>query len=336
MSDYSKSTNFTAKDTLPTGNAGKIIKGTEFDTEFTNIASAVSSKADVSSPSLLGSPTAPTATAGSNTTQLANTAYVKTAVDNFSATLSTVTGTWTISTTGNAGTVTNGVYLTGNQTIAGNKTFTGDITFDNAAASVTIKSPTIAQTLYTGGTTQANSMILGSGSINFYDSNTGNTYNSLYYSAGGGTPLAGQVYVLNYKTPSASSGTSAYQFYGDGTANKTGGGSWGSISDARLKDNVTPLTGALTKITTLNPVSYTWKIETTEPTVGFIAQEVQTVLPKAVTRHKPTEVESQFISDQTYTVGFQADMTAYLVAAIKELKVELDVANAKITALENA
>ena len=80
MSDYSKSTNFTAKDTLPTGNAGKIVKGTEIDTEFTAIASAISSKADVSSPALLGTPTAPTATAGSNTTQIANTAYVKTEI----------------------------------------------------------------------------------------------------------------------------------------------------------------------------------------------------------------------------------------------------------------
>ena len=76
MSDYSKSTNFTTKDTLPTGNSGKIVKGTELDTEFTAIASAISSKADVSSPSLLGTPTAPTASLGTNTTQLATTAFV--------------------------------------------------------------------------------------------------------------------------------------------------------------------------------------------------------------------------------------------------------------------
>jgi len=80
MSDYSKATNFTTKDTLPTGNAGKIVKGTELDTEFTAISSAITSKADVSSPSLLGTPTAPTATTGSNTTQIANTAFVQTAL----------------------------------------------------------------------------------------------------------------------------------------------------------------------------------------------------------------------------------------------------------------
>jgi hypothetical protein len=80
MSDYSKSTNFTTKDTLPTGNSGKIVKGTELDTEFTAISSAIASKADVSSPALLGAPTAPTASAGTNTTQIANTAFVTAAI----------------------------------------------------------------------------------------------------------------------------------------------------------------------------------------------------------------------------------------------------------------
>ena len=77
MSDYNKATNFTAKDTLPTGNAGKIIKGTEIDTEFTAISSAIASKSNINSPTFTGTPAAPTATTGSNTTQVATTAYVK-------------------------------------------------------------------------------------------------------------------------------------------------------------------------------------------------------------------------------------------------------------------
>lgn len=78
MSDYSKSTNFTTKDTLPTGNSGKIVKGTELDTEFTNIASAISSKANSDSPALTGTPTTPTAATGTNTTQIASCAFVLT------------------------------------------------------------------------------------------------------------------------------------------------------------------------------------------------------------------------------------------------------------------
>ena len=77
MANYTKATNFTAKDTLPTGNAGKIVKGTEIDTEFTAIASAVSSKADTNSPTFTGTPVAPTASSSTNTTQLATTAFVQ-------------------------------------------------------------------------------------------------------------------------------------------------------------------------------------------------------------------------------------------------------------------
>ena len=82
MSNYTKATNFATKDTLPTGNSGKIVKGTEIDDEFNAIASAISSKADTASPTFTGTPAGPTATTGSNTTQLATTAFVTTAINN--------------------------------------------------------------------------------------------------------------------------------------------------------------------------------------------------------------------------------------------------------------
>jgi len=74
--DYVKATNFTAKDSLPTGNSGKIVKGAEIDTELSAVANAIASKADINSPNLTGTPSAPTANLGSNTTQLATTAFV--------------------------------------------------------------------------------------------------------------------------------------------------------------------------------------------------------------------------------------------------------------------
>lgn len=80
MSNYIKATNFATKDTLTTGDPAKIIKGTEIDTEFTNIASAISSKADVNNPTFTGTPAAPTASPGTNTTQLATTAFVAAAI----------------------------------------------------------------------------------------------------------------------------------------------------------------------------------------------------------------------------------------------------------------
>lgn len=80
MTSYVKSTNFASKDSLASGNPLKIIKGTEFDIEFNNIATAIDSKADTTSPVFAGTPTAPTAASGTNTTQLATTAFVTAAL----------------------------------------------------------------------------------------------------------------------------------------------------------------------------------------------------------------------------------------------------------------
>jgi hypothetical protein len=46
LSNYTKSTNFASKDNLSSGNPLKIVKGTEIDTEFNNIATAVATKQD--------------------------------------------------------------------------------------------------------------------------------------------------------------------------------------------------------------------------------------------------------------------------------------------------
>ena len=62
MSSYAVTTNFGAKDALSSGNPSKVIKGSEFSTEFTNIATAVATKADTASPTLvtpnIGTPSA--------------------------------------------------------------------------------------------------------------------------------------------------------------------------------------------------------------------------------------------------------------------------------------
>tara|TARA_R110000868_G_scaffold174778_2_gene411655 strand:- start:1354 stop:2181 length:828 start_codon:yes stop_codon:yes gene_type:complete len=60
LSDYVKATNFASKDSLSSGNALKIVKGTEIDTEFNNIATAVTSKADLAGPTFTGTVTIPT------------------------------------------------------------------------------------------------------------------------------------------------------------------------------------------------------------------------------------------------------------------------------------
>lgn len=93
MSNYTKSTNFAAKDALASGNAAKIVKGTEIDTEFNNIATAVATKADSYNPTFTGTVTMPsggfvltdgsTATTqsfGDSSTLVATTAFVQAAL----------------------------------------------------------------------------------------------------------------------------------------------------------------------------------------------------------------------------------------------------------------
>jgi hypothetical protein len=54
MSDYTKATNFASKDSLSTGNPLKIVKGTEIDTEFNNIQTAVATKTDNATAAITG------------------------------------------------------------------------------------------------------------------------------------------------------------------------------------------------------------------------------------------------------------------------------------------
>jgi len=86
MSNYTQSTNFATKDALTSGDPLKIVKGTEINAEFVNIAVAVATKADLASPTFTGTPSLPTGTtavtqsAGNNSTLLATTAFVQAAI----------------------------------------------------------------------------------------------------------------------------------------------------------------------------------------------------------------------------------------------------------------
>lgn len=76
MSNYVKSVDFASKDALTSGDPLKLIKGTEINTEFNNIQTAVATKADLASPAFTGNPTATTQATGNSSTRLATTAFV--------------------------------------------------------------------------------------------------------------------------------------------------------------------------------------------------------------------------------------------------------------------
>ena len=77
MANYTKATDFQAKDALLTGNPAKIIKGTELNDEFNNIQTAITTKADLASPAFTGNPTATTQVTGNNSSRVATTAFVQ-------------------------------------------------------------------------------------------------------------------------------------------------------------------------------------------------------------------------------------------------------------------
>ena len=133
MTDYTKSTNFATKDALSSGNALKIVKGTEINTEFDNIQTAVATKADLASPTFTGTPSLPTGTTattqsfGTNATSLATTAFVQAALAAvfpvgaiYTATVSTNPatllgfGTWTAFAAGRTIIGNGGGYTAGN------------------------------------------------------------------------------------------------------------------------------------------------------------------------------------------------------------------------------
>jgi len=106
--------------------------------------------------------------------------------------------------------------------------------------------------------------------------------------------------------------------------------SYNTASDYRLKENVQPMTGALDKVAALKPCTYTWKIDGSEGQ-GFIAHELQEIIPDAVGGEKDAVNEDGSIKPQGVDTSF---LVATLTAAIQELKAELDVCKAEIAALK--
>jgi len=94
MSDYTLAVSWSGKDALADSDSAKVISGSDFNTEFTTIRTAVNSKADIASETLTGTPAAPTASASTSTTQIATTAFVTTA-DNLKANIASPTFTGT-------------------------------------------------------------------------------------------------------------------------------------------------------------------------------------------------------------------------------------------------
>ena len=85
MSNYTVITDWDGKDALADSNPAKVISGDEFQDEFDAVATAVATKADING-SATEAFSASTAAAGTNTTQVATTAFVQTELGDYATT----------------------------------------------------------------------------------------------------------------------------------------------------------------------------------------------------------------------------------------------------------
>ena len=110
--------------------------------------------------------------------------------------------------------------------------------------------------------------------------------------------------------------------------NTSGATTYATSSDYRLKENVVPLASGLATISAIKPVTYDW-IANKEKGEGFIAHELQTVIPLAVIGEKDAVDEKGKIKPQGVDPG---KIIPHLVAALQELSAEVTALKAKIGA----
>jgi hypothetical protein len=108
--------------------------------------------------------------------------------------------------------------------------------------------------------------------------------------------------------------------------------SYVTSSDYRLKHDIQPMTGALTKVAQLKPVTYKWNADDSE-SQGFIAHELQEVVPECVTGEKDAVDAEGNPQYQGIDTSF---LVATLTAAIKEQQAIITALTARVEALEGA
>lgn len=106
---------------------------------------------------------------------------------------------------------------------------------------------------------------------------------------------------------------------------------YNTSSDYRLKDTITPMTGALTKVSLLKPCTYKWKVDGSDGQ-GFIAHEINEVVPGCATGEKDAVDAEGKPQYQGIDTSF---LVAILTAAIQEQQAMIVEMTARISALES-
>jgi hypothetical protein len=141
-----------------------------------------------------------------------------------------------------------------------------------------------------------------------------------------------------FKTTYGSIGSVFAQFrttsaaIGNITQNGASSVSYATSSDYRLKENVQPMTAALSVVQQLKPCTYTWKTDGSDGQ-GFIAHELAEIVPDCVTGEKDAVDDDGNPVYQGVDTSF---LVATLTAAIQEQQALITTLTERITALEQA
>lgn len=111
-----------------------------------------------------------------------------------------------------------------------------------------------------------------------------------------------------------------------------GATAYNTSSDVRLKHAIAQLAGALAVIAALKPVKFRWNADDSSG-IGFLAHELQQVIPEAVTG-EPDALDAQGnIAPQQVD---HSKIIPHLVSAMQELAQQVQTLAARVTALEQA
>ena len=202
------------------------------------------------------------------------------------------TGTWGINIAGNASSVTNGVYTSGNQSISGVKTFTNQVQLGDGSNAV----PAIAFSASSGNTGLYRNSSTGA-LVFTYLSNLRATFgngehffsNNASINAGVSVQNAG---VINIGNTNQGTGWGFVNFYrsniviGSINQNGTTGVAYNVASDYRLKENVAPVHNAIERLKQVKARTFNFIAEPERVVEGFVAHELQDVVPQAVSGTK--------------------------------------------------
>ena len=96
---------------------------------------------------------------------------------------------------------------------------------------------------------------------------------------------------------------------------------YNTSSDYRLKENVVSMTDALDRVSQLKPSRFNFIADSDKTVDGFLAHEVQEIVPEAITGEKDAVDEEGNLEYQGID---QSKLVPLLVGAIQELKSEID------------